>query len=323
MPVQVKYCDKCKKKIPMRELQHKEAVEYKDYSFCKSCFQKMPEKIQSKIQHKLKLSTLSSKKGSPRASHSCSGPSGHFLKSAKRSSFSHLPAQDASQSFTSGEITTFLEKKFAPSSPSPQPASSPALSPPPSKRFPLWFGGALGIFVVLIAFFLLWPSSPSSKQQWQERYLQALRYQRSHPTDYEGQKKRFLSLLSSAPSPRWREEVRFQLLRLTTSTSSSPNTALPSPQTKEAPRPKGEKTKKPLHKPFRNFRRFRNSKNFTPSSARNSRDIQDAPYVGSKFKYHRRSCRAVKRIKKWNLRYFSTKEEAEKAGKKPCRACKP
>ncbi len=53
--------------------------------------------------------------------------------------------------------------------------------------------------------------------------------------------------------------------------------------------------------------------------------IQGASFVGSKSSetFHRRACQHVERIKPENLVSFSTTGEAEKAGRKPCKTCKP
>ena len=54
-------------------------------------------------------------------------------------------------------------------------------------------------------------------------------------------------------------------------------------------------------------------------------DEEDCKYVGSKNsdKYHKPSCVWAKRIKPENLVCFSSKEEAEDKGYKPCSVCKP
>lgn len=48
-------------------------------------------------------------------------------------------------------------------------------------------------------------------------------------------------------------------------------------------------------------------------------------YVGAKttHKFHLPSCRAAKRIKKKNRRYFKSAKAARKAGYKPCGICTP
>ena len=40
-------------------------------------------------------------------------------------------------------------------------------------------------------------------------------------------------------------------------------------------------------------------------------------------KYHRLSCHYVDRIKSYNIVYYYTEEEAQRAGKKPCSVCSP
>lgn len=50
-----------------------------------------------------------------------------------------------------------------------------------------------------------------------------------------------------------------------------------------------------------------------------------AEYVGSSDRkiYHLPSCKWAKKIKSQSLVKFKTKQEAEKAGYRPCKVCKP
>ena len=61
------------------------------------------------------------------------------------------------------------------------------------------------------------------------------------------------------------------------------------------------------------------------NSSKEVKSEDDCKYVGSKNsdKYHKPSCVWAKKIKLENLVCFSSKEEAEDKGYKPCSVCKP
>jgi hypothetical protein len=54
-------------------------------------------------------------------------------------------------------------------------------------------------------------------------------------------------------------------------------------------------------------------------------DLNNSPYVGSRtsMTFHKAGCPHARRIKPENLIGFKTVEEAIRAGRKPCKTCKP
>lgn len=56
-----------------------------------------------------------------------------------------------------------------------------------------------------------------------------------------------------------------------------------------------------------------------------AKSVKKGKYVASKNsnKFHKKSCKYVKKIKKYNKITFKSKSQAKKSGYKPCKKCHP